>query len=86
MNGHTKAFSVVYDIVALQLLLSWKGAMATLLQYISDLLKLHLTHYPVNASVLDSEFVSIGPEYMMWFNSHLLWNAAPVSVSFAGRK
>ena len=32
-------------------------------------------------SVLDSGFVSIRPEYIIWFNSHLLWNAAPVSIS-----
>ena len=32
--------------------------MVTLLQYLSDLLMPQLIHYPVNASVLDSEFVS----------------------------
>ena len=52
--------------------------MTTLLQYISDLLQ--MTHYPVNASVLDSELVCIWPENIIWFTSHMLWNAAPVIV------
>ena len=63
--------------------------MTTLLQYrpISDILMLQITHNPVNASVLDLEFVRIWPEYnTLWFNSHLLWNATHVSVSCAERK
>ena len=58
----------------------------TLLQYIFDLIMPQITSYSVNASVLDSEFVSIWPEYNCWFKSHLLKNDAPVSVSCAERK
>ena len=56
-----------------------------LLQYIFDLIMPQITNYSVNASVLDSEFVSIWPEYIIWFKSHLLRNDAPVSVSCAER-
>ena len=45
-----------------------------------------ITNYSVNASVLDSEFVSIWPEYIIWFKSHMLRNDAPVSVTCAERK
>ena len=58
----------------------------TLLQYIFDLIMPQITNYSVNAWVLDSEFVSIWPEYIIWFKSHLLKNDAPVSVSCAERK
>ena len=58
----------------------------TLLQYIFDLIMPQITNYSVNASVLDSEFVNIWPEYIIWFKSHLSRNDAPVSVSCAERK
>ena len=60
-----------------------------MLQYIFDLIMPQITNYSVNhvnAWVLDSEFVSIWPEYIIWFKSHLLKNDAPVSVSCAERK
>ena len=83
MNGHTQAYSVVYSIVALQKkYYFW----TTLLQYIFDLIMPQI-NYSVNASVLlDSEFVSIWPEYIIWFKSHLFRNDGPVSVSCAERK
>ena len=56
MNGHTQAYSVVYSIVALQ---KKHYFWITLLQYIFDLIMPQITYYSVNASVLDSEFVSI---------------------------
>ena len=58
----------------------------TLLQYIFDLIMPQITNYAVKAWVLDSEFVSIWPEYIIWFKSNLLKNDAPVSVSCAERK
>ena len=83
MNGHTQAYSVVYIIVALQ---NKYYFWTNMLQYIFDLIMPQITNYLVNASVLDSEFVSIWPEYIIWFKSHLLRNDAPVSVSCAERK
>ena len=83
MNGHAQAYFVVYSIVALQKKYNF---WTTLLQYIFNLIMPQITNYSVNASVLDSEFVSIWPEYIIWFKSHLLRNDAPVSVSCAERK
>ena len=58
-------------------------AMTTLLQYISDLLKLlQITHY----SALDQNLSVFEQDYIVWLNSHLLWNAALLSVSCAKRK
>ena len=55
----------------------------TPLQYTFDLIMPQITNFSVNASVLDSKFVSIWLEYIIWFKSGI---DAPGSVSCAERK